>query len=126
LIWHTENKLGIGVRDIVDQLEEEGIFKAIIVADEGLTTGCPSILENVEATKNIIIDIWNLEESMIYAPDHVIVPEHRICSTKEKNHLMRVYALKKKQLPSIKRDDVQVKYMGASKGQLIEILRPSE
>jgi DNA-directed RNA polymerase subunit H (RpoH/RPB5) len=126
LKWVKDKKLGAGVRDVANIMKEEGIFRALIVADEGINPICKEILKNLKGCEKIIIDIWTLQESMIFVPDHVYVPKHRICTVKEKKSLYKAYGLKKKDLPWIRSDDVMVKYLGATKGQLIEITRPCD
>lgn len=130
IIWYLENKMGLGIRDIINKLEELNIKKAMIVVDIGITSGCREMLGNIRKTKGIIIDIWTLQESMLYVPDHVLVPEHKICSVIEKKNLLKSYGIKpqnaKTQLPIIKRDATMIKYLGAKKGQLIKIIRECE
>jgi DNA-directed RNA polymerase subunit H (RpoH/RPB5) len=124
--WYLEHRLGVGIRDTVDDMANKNIKKALIVADGGMTSGCKDILKNLKIVKKITIDIMTLKESMIFVPDHVLVPQHRICTVKEKKDLFKSYGLKWKSLPHIKSDDIMVKYLGASKSQLIEIIRKSD
>ena len=126
LCWFKERKLGPSVRSIFDVMQTEKIKKALVVADEGVTPGSKEILKNLKICEKVIIDVWTLEESMIFAPDHIYVPAHRICSIKEKKNLFKSYGVTKTQIPNIKSDDVMVKYLGASKGQLIQIIRDSD
>jgi DNA-directed RNA polymerases I, II, and III subunit RPABC1 len=126
LSWHMENKLGVSIRDIVNEMENENIKRAIVVSEGGVTSSCNEIIKNLKITKNIIIDTWSLKESMVYVPDHVLVPHHRICSVQEKKALFKAHGLTNEMLPRIKHDDIMVKYLGASKGQLIEITKKSE
>lgn len=130
IIWHLEHKMGLGIRDVVNKLEELNIKKAMIVVDGGITPGCREMLGNIRKTKCITIDIWTLQESMVYVPDHVLVPEHKICSITEKKQLLKSYGIKpqnaKTQLPIIRHDATIIKYLGAKKGQLIKIIRESE
>ena len=125
--WYSDRRLGVGIREIVNDMENNAVKKALVVADDGMTPGCQDILKNLKLTKQIIIDVWTLKESMIFAPEHALVPKHRVCTLQEKKALYKSYGLKNKsELPHIKSDDVQVKYLGASKGQLIEITRKSD
>jgi DNA-directed RNA polymerase subunit H (RpoH/RPB5) len=124
--WNQDHKLN-NIVDLVNTLENNKIFNALIVADEGITPNCKDTLKNVKIIRKITIDVWTLKESMIFVPDHIFVPSHRICSLKEKIHIMNVYGIKSKdKLPYISSTEVMVKYLGAKKGNLIEIMRPSE
>lgn len=125
--WYPDHKLGVSIRDTVDDMEKKGVNKAIIVADEGVTAGCKDILKNLKIVKKISIDVMTLRESMIFVPDHTYVPSHRICTFAEKKALFKSYGLKTKdKLPYIKSDEIVIKYLGASKNQLIEINRISD
>ena len=126
LCWFKERKLGPSVRSVFDVMQNEKIKRALVVADEGVTPGSKEILKNLKICENVIIDVWTLEESMIFVPDHKYVPNHRICSIREKKNLLKYYGVTKTQIPNIKSDDVMVKYLGASKNQLIEIIRDSD
>jgi DNA-directed RNA polymerases I, II, and III subunit RPABC1 len=126
LCWFKERKLGPSIRIVVEYMQNENVKKALVVVDEGVTPGSKEILKNLKICEKIIIDVWTLKESMIFVPDHIYVPTHRICSVREKKNLFKNYGLMKKNLPYITSDDIMVKYLGASKGQLIQILRVSD
>jgi len=128
VLWISERKLGANVRDVVDVLEKKNASHALVVADEGVTPQAKETLRLLRTTKKIFIDVWTIRESMIFTPDHVLVPPHRICSVQEKKKIYTCYGLQSKEvkIPKIRHDDVMIKYLGASKGQLIEIIRPSE
>jgi len=126
LCWFKERKLGPSVRIVVDFMQTENIKKALVVADEGVTSGSKEILKNLKICEKIIIDVWTLQESMIFVPDHIYVPKHSICSVKEKKRVLESYGVKQLQMPFINSDDVMVKYLGASKNQLIQIIRISD
>jgi DNA-directed RNA polymerases I, II, and III subunit RPABC1 len=126
IVWSLEPKLGVKVRDIYDVLEENKINHAIIVSDESVTSGCNEAIRHIRATKNMIIDVWTLKASMI--PVYKIAPKHEILSTQEKAAVLKSYGLSSKttKLPKILTSDGMVKVLGASKGQLIKITRPSD
>ena len=134
--WYNDKRIGIGIRDVVVKMEANNVKNALVVADNGINAGCKDMIKNIKATKHIIIDVWTLKESMVFVPDHVLVPKHRICSKQENMVIYKAYGIKTKALPGgllkadmlphIKTDDVMVKYLGATKGQLIEITRPSD
>lgn len=124
--WHLDKKLGANITNIVDEMESDKIKKAFIISDCGITASCREILKNLKITKKIIIEVWTLKETMIYILDHTYVPHHKICTPQEKKYLFKSYAINKKQLPRITHDDIVVRYLDATKGQLIEIIRKSD
>lgn len=128
VIWIHERKLGSNVRDVVSTLEENDILNAFIIADEGPTPQVGEVIKSLKVTKNIHIDIWTLHSSMVFIPDHKLVPKHRICSTRERKVIYDAYNLKvgDQKIPRLPTSDAIVKFLGASKGNLVEITRLSE
>jgi DNA-directed RNA polymerase subunit H (RpoH/RPB5) len=130
LKWITAHKLGTEIRNTITEMSDNDAKIAIVVVDGGITASCRDIIKSVKKTKGFIIDVWTLQQSMVFVPEHVLVPPHRICSFAEKKELFKScgIALKdgKKKIPLIKNDDVMVKYLGAKPNDLIEIIRPSE
>jgi DNA-directed RNA polymerases I, II, and III subunit RPABC1 len=126
LKWFKEKKLGASIRDTVDVMKENNIKHALIVADEGITPNCKEILKNLKICENIVISTWTLLESMVFVPEHEFVPKHEICTISEKRAIFKTYGLNKKQLPTIKADDVMCKYLGAERNHLIRIIRQSD
>lgn len=126
LKWVKDRKFGASIRDVTNTMRDGGVNKALIVADEGINPASKETLKNIKACYALTIDVWSLQESMIFPPDHVYTPKHRICTTKEKKKLYKTYGLQDKDLPRIKPDDVMVKYLGATRKQLIQITRKSD
>lgn len=124
LTWHSDKKMGNSIRDVHNEMEECQVKRAIVVVDQGITASCKGIIGDLKKTKNFIIDIWTLEETVLFVPEHVLVPKHRVCTFSEKKNLMKRYP--KAGFPTIKSDAIMVKYLGAKKGNIIEIIRPSE
>jgi DNA-directed RNA polymerase subunit H (RpoH/RPB5) len=126
LRWVKDKKFGASIRDVSNMMRENNISKALIVADDGINPTSKETLKNLKICYGLTIDVWSLQESMIFPPEHVYTPKHRICTVKEKKDLYKTYGLKDKDLPRIKPDDVMVKYLGATRKQLIQITRRSD
>lgn len=159
LLWHLEPNIGKDIINIHNIMVVENVKKAIVVVDNNITATCKNIVGMLKKNKldPITIDFWTLKESMIFVPEHRLVPHHRICPLKEKKEIFKAYGIiyekkttslkldnsrglkkgrvpartkiqipVKKQLPNIKSDDVMIKYLGAIRGQLIEIIRKSD
>ena len=127
IVWITDPKLGANIADINSQLENDAASSALIIADEGTTPQAKETIRNLKTTKKIFIDVWTLWESMVFVPDHCFVPFHRICSVKEKKAVLATYGLQDgKKIPCLLPTDVMTKFLGATKGNLVYILRPSE
>ena len=121
--WISESKLNADkINEVVSEIP--GKTKTVILISDNNPT--PNAIESVKLLKsvnNIKIDIWNFNQTQFFAPDHIYVPSHRICTQQEKNKIFNVYG---RDLPKINTDDIMVKYLAAVKGNLIEIIRPSE
>ncbi len=126
LKWVKDKKFGASIRDVSNTMRDNNISRALIVADDGINPTSKETLKNLKVCYNLTIDVWSLQESMIFPPDHIYTPKHKICTTKEKKALYKTYGLKDKDLPRIKPDDVMVKYLGATRKQLIQITRKSD
>ncbi len=123
--WYTEAKLGTEFRNIVGELKEEDISRAIIVIEVSVTPHAKNTLKGLRSQK-MYIDVFRVEETQINISHNRLVPKHVVCSRGEKMKVMKAYQVDRTQLPYIKTIDPMVKYLGAVKGQLIKIIRNSE
>lgn len=73
-------------------------------------------------TKNYFIQIFGLENFLFNVSHHQLVPKHRVLSKQEVQNLLAQYNCTIKNLPTIKRDDPQAKYIGLRPKQVCEIL----
>jgi DNA-directed RNA polymerase subunit H (RpoH/RPB5) len=73
-------------------------------------------------TKNYFVQLFGLENFLFNVSRHSQVPHHRILSKQETTALTEEYNCTVKNLPTIKRDDPQAKYIGLKPKQVCEIL----
>lgn len=73
-------------------------------------------------TKNYFVQLFGLENFLFNVSHHSQVPKHRILSKQETTALTEEYNCTVKNLPTIKRDDPQAKYIGLKPKQVCEIL----
>jgi DNA-directed RNA polymerase subunit H (RpoH/RPB5) len=73
-------------------------------------------------TKNYFVQIFGLENFLFNVSHHQLVPKHRILSKTETQNLLNLYNCNIKNLPTIKRDDAQAKYIGLKPKQVCEII----
>jgi DNA-directed RNA polymerase subunit H (RpoH/RPB5) len=125
VFWSLTPKIGTNIRVIQKQMENKGCDTAIIVCEKDATPATKSIIQKLLKT-DVRIDIYNLDEAQNNIKNHFLVPEHRICSNEEKKRVKKIYSASGSTLPIIKYSDPMIKYLGAKKGQLIHIIRPSE
>lgn len=73
-------------------------------------------------TKGYFVQLFGLENFLFNVSRHQLVPKHRILSKAETVALLAQYNCTLKNLPTIKRDDVQAKYIGLKPKQVCEII----
>jgi DNA-directed RNA polymerase subunit H (RpoH/RPB5) len=121
-----KSSLGIGdVQDIHEIMKEEQVEKAVVIHSSKITPYAATALRNLRVQK-IIIETFTDSEMQYNVVHHVDVPRHIICSTAKKAEILKDYSVTAEQLPQIKTTDPVCRYYGASKGQLIKIVRPSD
>ena len=70
---------------------------------------------------NYFVQLFGLENFLFNVSRHQLVPKHRILSKQETHDLLSLYNCTLKNLPTIKRDDPQAKYIGLKPKQVCEI-----
>lgn len=126
IVWVSDSKLnGNKINEIYNDMETLECKHVMIITDYSITPTAVDVVRYLKST-GIKIEIWTFDQTMLFVPDHVLVPEHKICSEKYKNNVYEKYALDNDSIPKITPDDIMVKYLDAKKGQLIEIKRKSE
>ena len=124
VIWTHETKLnGDKINEINDEISNLNIKNVILVSDSHPTPTAVDAIKLLKSLYNIKIDVWHFSQTQIFVPEHEYVPQHRICSSNEKTKIANTYGL---DIPKIHVSDIMIKYLGAIKGNVIEIIRPSE
>lgn len=124
VVWLIAPKLGTNMRDVYAKMQEEDCTRAIVIVDHSVTHWAKSILRGLKQ-KKVYVDTYILAESLFNVMEHRLVPKHVICSVAEKKRVMNVYAVGVDELPHIKTTDPVVRHFGASRGQLLKIIRES-
>jgi DNA-directed RNA polymerase subunit H (RpoH/RPB5) len=124
--WPAEAKLGSGEYCSISQnMELENLKNAIIIVRDSVTPHAQATLRLLNSQK-IYITVFNMNELQFDIFEHEKVPTHTICSSKKKKLVMQRYNVTHSQIPKIKVFDPVIKRLGATKGQLIEILEESD
>jgi DNA-directed RNA polymerase subunit H (RpoH/RPB5) len=76
---------------------------------------------NLLITKNYFVQLFGLENFLFNVSRHQFVPKHRILSKQESLDLITKFNCNVKNIPTIKRDDAQAKYIGLRPRQICEI-----
>lgn len=102
-------------------MKELDIHNAIVIIEDSVTPHVKNTLR-LAKRKGDIIEVFTLEELQFNVSKHYLVPKHMICSREEKRRVKKMYG---DNFPEIRPSDPQMRYLGARKGQLIKIIRPS-
>lgn len=120
----------MGTDDIQNISEEmknakEPIKHSIVIYKNKITSYCASALRHLR-TQGIVIEAFSEAELQINIINHEDIPRHIICSVDKKNNVLSKYYITKDKLPQIRSTDPVARYLGAFKGQLLKIIRPSD
>lgn len=72
-------------------------------------------------TKNYFVQLFGLENFLFNVSHHQFVPKHRVLSKQETIDFLAKFNITLKNIPTIKRDDPQAKYIGLRPKQICEI-----
>ena len=111
VIWLEESKLGTNIHDVFDKILKNKCSEVLIIADERTTSHVHLYINELKNTTRINITVWTLNETVIFAPDHELVPKHEICSEEEYRNVLSDYGISPKQLPKINHEDVISRYL---------------
>ena len=85
-----------------------------------------SMLEGYLTTSNVFIQIFSLDNLLFNITKHELVPKMRIMNPDESASVLERFSAKPSQMPQILKSDPQAKFLGVRKGDMCEIIRPSE
>jgi DNA-directed RNA polymerase subunit H (RpoH/RPB5) len=71
--------------------------------------------------KNYYVQVFGLENFLINVSHHQFVPKHTVLSKQETQDILTKYNCTNKNIPTIKRDDAQAKYIGLRPKQICKI-----
>ena len=78
-------------------------------------------MNHLYITKGYFVQLFGLENFLFNVSKHTFVPKHRVLSKTELQEVLEKYNCTVKNLPTIKRDDPQAKYIGLRPKQVCEI-----
>ncbi|ELQ76996.1 RNA polymerase, 25-kDa subunit (common to polymerases I, II and III) [Trachipleistophora hominis] len=123
VFFSDEEKMSLkSVKILVENMEKQNIKNLILVLREGISPAANKFA--LECPMNITI--FKEKELLFNVTKHSLVFKHRIISVEEKERLMDEKKIKEEQMPRILITDPVAKYLGARKGDVLEIERESE
>lgn len=123
VFFSDEEKMSLkNVKILVENIEKQNIKNLIVVLREGISPAASKFA--LECPVNITI--FKEKELLFNVTKHSLVFKHRIITLEEKEKLLEEKKIKEEQMPKILVTDPVAKYLGAKKGDVLEIERESE
>jgi len=117
-------KVGVKpVRRYCQRMKDEGVQKAIIVVQQGMT---PFARQALQEIPRYTLEQFTETELLVNITEHQLVPKHIVLTDSEKATLLARYKMKDTQLPRIQLRDPVARYFGLQRGNVVKIIRPSE
>ncbi|KAH9252084.1 hypothetical protein BASA81_010066 [Batrachochytrium salamandrivorans] len=110
-------------RGCMDRMARSSATRAILVADEPLTTSVRAVLT---LQPKVRIEPFLTAELIIDITEHELVPDHVVLTEDEKKLVLKRYNLNDSQLPRMPTSDPISRYFGLSRGNVVKIIRSSE
>lgn len=123
-IW-TNQCGGPDIQKVEEQMEQNEVFHSIVVHNNKITSSAAVAIKNLKIQGHII-DPFHESEVQYIVTRSKYVPKHIICGKAKTEEILKAYNVTKAQLPEIQSTDPVIRYIGARKGQIIKIVRPSE
>jgi len=113
------------IQEIDSILTDYSVSRAIIIYASKITPPAATALKHLRVKKRII-EPFTEDQLQFNVARHEDVPKHILCSANMKNRLLKQYNITKDDIPHIKATDPVCLYYGATKGQIIKIIRTSD
>tara|TARA_X000000368_G_scaffold418815_1_gene420138 strand:- start:56 stop:688 length:633 start_codon:yes stop_codon:yes gene_type:complete len=131
--YHSNKLRDTHINEYIDDLFniEEHLKKddelLIIIKNQRINKTLEEYMNYIFIKDNIYVNIINIQEILFNILDHVMVPEHKILTNKEKEFIYNKYnIMEDSELPEISRFDPVAKIIGLRPGELCEITRSSK
>lgn len=131
--YHSNKLRDTHINEYIDDLFniEEHLKKddelLIIIKNQSINKTLEEYMNYIFIKDNIYVNIINIQEILFNILDHVMVPDHKILTNKEKEFIYNKYnIMEDSELPEISRFDPVAKIIGLRPGELCEITRSSK
>jgi len=113
------------VQEMAETMASEDLKHAIVIHNNKVTPYATTALRSLRVQR-IIIEVFMENELQYNITRHEDVPQHIICSNETKQKIFDAYTIDATKIVKMLSTDPVLRYLGASKGQLIKIVRPSD
>ena len=116
------------IYEMVDENKLEPNDTLVLLVNDNLSNdNLNETINNFQQKQKIFIQIFNIESLMFNITQHSLVPHHEIMNETDSANIMSKYNIQTTlQLPLILQSDPVAKFIGAKKGDIVKITKPSE
>lgn len=127
VFFPEEKKMGIApIKKYWERMTQSDVKRAIIVVQDTPTPFAKQAIAAIQQQQGLQLEYFHENELIVNITKHELVPKHIPLSDEEKKRFLSQYKLKEKDLPRIQQADPIARYFGMKKGQMFQIIRPSE
>ncbi|XP_010525487.1 PREDICTED: DNA-directed RNA polymerase V subunit 5A [Tarenaya hassleriana] len=105
-----------------DILSRESVTGMILILQSHITN---QALKAVDLF-SFKVELFQITDLLVNVTGHVLKPNHRVLTDKEKEALLKRFCIDEKQLPRISKKDAIVRYYGLEKGQVVKVTYSGE
>ena len=115
------------IYEMVDEKLTPNDTLVLLVNDNVSSDSLTETINNFQQKQKKFIQIFNIESLMFNITQHILVPHHEIMNRTETANIMSKYNIQNTlQLPLILQSDPVAKFIGARRGDIVKITKPSE
>ncbi|KAJ1899898.1 DNA-directed RNA polymerases II 24 kDa polypeptide (RNA polymerase II subunit 5) [Kickxella alabastrina] len=112
------------IKEYFQRMTKESVLNGIVVYRKKMTSSADKLMSHV--TGKFRLEKFEEANLLVNITEHELVPQHKVMSDEQKRDILARYRLKETQLPRILSDDPVARYYGMTRGQVVQIIRPSE
>lgn len=126
ILYHfitSDNLKAVDVKKLVAKLSKENDdYEIILVTQNQVSTHISNYIKEAP----VVIHSYTYCNFILVVPQHILVPEYKVLSTEEQEHIVAKLNTKKNMLPKIKKTDPCVVWSTAKVGDVIQFIRPDD
>ncbi|KAJ2326812.1 DNA-directed RNA polymerases II 24 kDa polypeptide (RNA polymerase II subunit 5) [Coemansia sp. RSA 2681] len=112
------------IKDYISKMNKESVTSGIVVYRDRFTSMAARIMSQISGKYRM--EKFHESDLLVNITEHELVPQHKVLNDEQKKEILKRYRLKETQLPRIQQEDPVARYYGMSRGQVVQIMRPSE
>lgn len=112
------------IKDYISKMTKESVTNGIVVCRNNPTPAACKLMAQIPGKYRL--ERFCEADLLVNITQHELVPMHKVLGEEQKREILKRYRLKDTQLPRIHHEDPVARYYGMVRGQVVQIIRPSE